>query len=321
MREDRVKVLYIAGCERSGSTILQNVLGQIEGFFAAGELRNIWLRLLQNKLCGCGSALRDCEVWRSVLGEAFGGVDRVAAQEMDRLRKIARNRHLPLMLWPAGRRLLMSRLNDYPETLETLYRAIHSTTGSRVIVDSSKSPLYGQVLGLLPSIELYVVHIVRDPRGVEHSRLRRKKSGHPEYADHSLLRGSLVWDISNLTEEAFGRRLPRRHLTVRYEDFVQSPKEQVNRVFRMLGEDAAELPFLRERLVSLDATHTVGGSPSRRRTGEVELRLDEEWKAKMKQKDKAAVTALTWPLLLRYGYPSRRHVGPWSGASLGGLQS
>jgi hypothetical protein len=304
-----VKVLYIAGCERSGSTILQNVLGQTEGFFAAGELRNIWLRLLGNKLCGCGVALRDCEVWRSVLEEAFGGVDCVDAQEMARLRKIASNRHLPLMLWPAGRRVLMSRLEKYPATLETLYRAIQSTTECRVIIDSSKSPLYGQVLGLLPSIDLYVVHIVRDPRGVEHSRLRRKKRGHSNYAEHNLLRSSLVWDISNLTEEVFGRRLPGRHMTVRYEDFVQTPKEQVNRVLRLLGEDVPQPPLLHERLVRLDATHTVGGSPSRRRTGEIELRLDEEWKSNMEQKDKVAVTALTWPLLLRYGYPSARIIG------------
>jgi Sulfotransferase family len=321
MPEDRAKVLYIAGCERSGSTILQNVLGQTEGFFAAGELRNIWLRLLGNKLCGCGVALRDCEVWRSILEEGFGGVDRVDAQEMARLRKIARNRHLPLILWPTGKRVLMSRLEKYLATLETLYRAIQSSTGSRVIVDSSKSPLYGEVLRLLPSIDLYVVHIVRDPRGVEHSRLRRKKSGHSNYADHNLVRGSLVWDISNLTEEMFRWRFPERRMTIRYEDFVQGPKEQVNRVLRLLGEDVPQLPFVHERLVSLDATHTVGGSPSRRRTGEIELRLDEEWKATMEQRDKVAVTALTWPLLLRYGYPSTRNIGSWFGASLGDLKS
>jgi hypothetical protein len=322
VREDRVKVLYIAGCERSGSTILHNVLGQIEGFFAGGELRNLWFKLLGNEPCGCGVTLRDCEVWRGVLEEAFGGVDRVDAQEMARLRKIARNRHLPLWLWPGGKRLLLSRLEKYPATLETLYRAIRSTTGSRVIVDSSKSPLYGQVLGLLPSIDLYVVHIVRDPRGVEHSRLRRKRSGHPKYVGHNSLQGSLVWNVSNLiTEDVFGRRLPGRHMMVRYEDFVQGPKEQVEWILRLVGEDASQLPFLHERLVNLDATHTVGGSPSRRRTGEIELRLDEEWKAEMQQKDKVAVTALTWPLLLRYGYLSARKIVPWLEAPLASLKS
>jgi hypothetical protein len=321
VREDKIKVLYIAGCERSGSTIFQNVLGQIEGFFAAGELRNIWLQLLRNRPCGCGVVHRDCQVWRSVLDRAFGGAERVDVEEMTRLRKIARNRHLPLMFWPAGQRILMSQLGQYLVTLNTLYRAIHDTTGSRVIVDSSKSPLYGQLLQLLPSVELYVVHIVRDPRGVEHARLRRKRSGHPGYADHSLLRGSLVWDVLNLTEEAFGRRLPKRHLTIRYEDFIQRPKEQLNRVFRLLGEEVTDLPFLHGRRVSLNATHAVGGSPSRRRTGEIELRLDEEWKTRMEWKEKAIVAALTWPLLLRYGYPFATNRRLRSGGSLSALRS
>jgi len=32
------KVLYIAGWGRSGSTILDNVLGQLDGCFSTGEL-------------------------------------------------------------------------------------------------------------------------------------------------------------------------------------------------------------------------------------------------------------------------------------------
>lgn len=39
-----VKVLYIAGWGRSGSTILDNVLGQVEGFFSGGELSYLWER-------------------------------------------------------------------------------------------------------------------------------------------------------------------------------------------------------------------------------------------------------------------------------------
>jgi len=36
--EPTARVLYIAGWGRSGSTILDNVLGQVDGFFSAGEL-------------------------------------------------------------------------------------------------------------------------------------------------------------------------------------------------------------------------------------------------------------------------------------------
>ena len=55
MNKNRIKILNITGWGRSGSTILGSILGEIEGFFYAGEIRNIWNRvLLENRLCGCG---------------------------------------------------------------------------------------------------------------------------------------------------------------------------------------------------------------------------------------------------------------------------
>ena len=55
----------------------------------------------------------------------------------------------------------------------------------------------------------------------------------------------------------------------------------------------------------LAATHSVSGNPNRFGTGEVELRADEEWRRAMRGLDRGMVTALTWPLLLRYRYPLR----------------
>jgi hypothetical protein len=61
MAEDRLKVLYVTGFGRSGTTILDNILGQLDGVFAAGELHYIWDRSLeQNRLCACGEAFADC---------------------------------------------------------------------------------------------------------------------------------------------------------------------------------------------------------------------------------------------------------------------
>ncbi|HDO25996.1 MAG TPA: sulfotransferase, partial [Nitrospirae bacterium] len=73
MNENRIKVLYIAGMSRSGSTILGNILGEIDGFFNAGELIDIWDRgLASDGKCGCGMKISKCEVWRTVLDKAFG---------------------------------------------------------------------------------------------------------------------------------------------------------------------------------------------------------------------------------------------------------
>jgi len=51
----RTRVLYILGWGRSGSTVLGNILGEIDGFFSAGELHYLWERsLVEGRACGCG---------------------------------------------------------------------------------------------------------------------------------------------------------------------------------------------------------------------------------------------------------------------------
>ena len=67
------KVLFVAGTGRSGSTLLANVLGTVDGVFSGGEIRYLWERGLQDeRLCGCGRAFLECPVWTAILHEAYG---------------------------------------------------------------------------------------------------------------------------------------------------------------------------------------------------------------------------------------------------------
>jgi hypothetical protein len=62
LKEDSIKVLYIAGPTRSGSTLLSKILGEVDGFFNAGEIIDIWDRgLASDGLCSCGKAMSQCE--------------------------------------------------------------------------------------------------------------------------------------------------------------------------------------------------------------------------------------------------------------------
>ena len=303
----KIKVLYIAGFGRSGSTILDNLLGQVDGFFSAGELCYMWDQdLAENGLCGCGHPLKECEVWGKVLAD--DGVAGIDAREMARLeRGGVRTRHLPLALLPRGRKVLASRLAGYAANLGEVYRAIQRTTGARVIVDSSKNPLYGRVLGTIPSIDLYVVHLVRDPRAAAYSWSRKKLQpdrGELGYMDqHAPAKSSLLWTLWNAASGAFWRRVPGRYLALRYEDFVADPSEALTRALKLVGEGGADLPFVSGSAVELGVSHTVAGNPNRFTTGKIELRLDDEWKGRMRLRDRALVTLLTLPLLKRYGYP------------------
>jgi hypothetical protein len=56
--------------------------------------------------------------------------------------------------------------------------------------------------------------------------------------------------------------------------------------------------------VTLGVNHTVMGNPMRLDQGPVRLRLDDRWKTSMGRMHRGIVTALTQPLLRRYGYRS-----------------
>jgi hypothetical protein len=67
-----LKVLYIAGVGRSGSTLLERVLGAMPGAVNGGELNAIFSRVAaQNQRCGCGEPFSECPFWTAVGERAF----------------------------------------------------------------------------------------------------------------------------------------------------------------------------------------------------------------------------------------------------------
>ena len=306
---DRVKVLYVAGFGRSGSTLLGNALGQVEGFVSVGEIRQVWeYGLVRNKVCGCGAPFGECALWRPVMDGAFGGTDGVDARKMIRLRESwARTKHIPLMLTLPGERLIKRRLSEYLDTLDRLYRAVRTIAGSRVIVDTSKFPSYGFVLGMAAGIDLYIVHLVRDPRAVAYSWLRERLHPDPENPEYMPRRSpaasALRWTARNLATEALWRRSPGRYMMLRYEDFVAEPQKAIGRVLGLVGEEWTSRPHVAEHKVELGVNHNVWGNPGRFRTGIVQIRPDREWAYNIRSGDRRLVSSLTFPLLARYGYP------------------
>src|SRR5262245_50546806 len=154
LMDQRIKVLSISGWGRSGSTILGNILGQIPRFCHVGELYSIWENgLRRNRLCGCGDPFKQCAVWRDILGQAFGGIYSIEPDEMLRLSAAFRNRYTPLMiLIPRAKSFLCAATRQYMVALEKIYRAIQKSTGSEIIVDSSKVPGHAYLLSLIPGI-------------------------------------------------------------------------------------------------------------------------------------------------------------------------
>ncbi len=300
MNENRIKVLYIAGMSRSGSTILSNILGEIDGFFNAGELIDIWDRGLESDgKCGCGMKISKCEVWRAVLDKAFGSQGRIDIQEMINLRDSACHaRHVPwLMLKPGAKSKFKAHLKEYLGNLENLYRGIQSITNSRIIVDSSKNIGYAHILTMIPKIDLYVVHLIRDPRATAYSWLRKKE----DWWRKNPVDSSVLWNVRNIVTEIFRKKLAGNYIRLYYEDFIAKPRIAVKSILELLQEKPMHLPFVTEQNVKLGFNHTIFGNPCRFQRGTFRLHLDDEWKG-MKKSDRFVVNILSWPLLVLYGY-------------------
>jgi hypothetical protein len=176
---------------------------------------------------------------------------------------------------------------------------------ARVIVDSSKRPSDASILRLVPDIEPYFIHLVRDPRAVAYSWGRRKpqpdRTEATELERHGVLGSTTNWLAWNLGAEALSRRT-QHFFRMRYEDFISSPVQAIESVIRFVGETTVSVPIIGKQ-VTLKSNHTVSGNPSRFQTGTIELRNDDEWMFRQQPVDRFAATAIASPLLKRYEYP------------------
>jgi Sulfotransferase family len=305
-----VRIAFIGGCGRSGSTLLDLMLGEFPGFFSAGEVRFIWQRgLVENQLCGCGAPFNECPFWTAVGREAFGGWDKLSGDDMAALeRAVDRHRYIPFLiapgLWPGYRR----RLARYTDVLSRLYKGIERVTGAAYIIDSTKDPPFAFLLRRVPGLDLRVVHLARDSRGVAFSWTKRVRK--PEQVEtaaymntyHPVEMG-FRWIVYNLLFHLL-ERLGVPRLFMRYERLVTSPRVEMERVARHLDEEIREehFAFLHGNSVDLRVHHTVSGNPMRFERGSISLHPDDEWRTRLKPVHKRLVSIFTFPLLLCYGY-------------------
>lgn len=295
----RPRVLFIGGYGRCGSTLLDRILGQTDGFFSAGEVRHLWREgLVEDRRCGCGEKFSGCSLWQEVIRTALP--TRRERERLHELReRVDRPSRIPQIA--SGRPASFRADRDhYLEMLRRLYRAIHEVTGARVIVDSSKDVSHGWLL-TQADIDLSIVHLIRDSRAAAFSWQRRKAN--PGNGAHMRryppVRAGLEWQVINALTRA-QRRTGVSFLQLRYDDLVADPAGSVDRIIGLTGETAR--PNFDGARIELTRNHTVAGNPNRFQTGPITIASDEEWRSAMRPGSRLTVSALTWPGLRRYGF-------------------
>jgi hypothetical protein len=301
------RVIFVGGVSRSGTTLLHRLLGQLPDVVSLGEVCNLWDTGLQNgDLCTCGELISSCVLWKEIGERAFGGWGALDLYEMQRLRgAVDRIRFLPALLKGKRSGVVQKTAAAYASYYARIYTAALEVSGARVVVDSSKRAPLACCLGMYADIDLKLVHIIRDSRGVAYSCtknvLRVDSVRGATLGTASPMDTSINWIVQNLALEILGRKgVSTRILT--YERLIDDPVGVLREVisFANLSGDDSAMRFLSDDHAVLDTGHSIGGNPMRAQTGRVSLRLDDAWRTHLPYTDRLLVSALTYPLLRRY---------------------
>jgi hypothetical protein len=308
-RDGRTRVLYVGGMPRSGSTLLTWIIGQLPGHVAIGELFYLWSAgIARNQLCGCGRPFSDCPFWQQVGDVAFGGWETVTPRAEALIGEVDTTSRIPSILSARLRPRFGRRMAEYLDLLEHVYGAAATVADGATVVDGSKRPSTAYLLRASRKIDLRVVQIVRDPRGVVQSWSKQVElpsgAGSRGYLKvRSTRQITRRWITVNATIRALGL-LGVPLMTVRYEDLVREPGRVVQEIADFAGVHADTDPtaFVDGTLVHLTPAHMVEGGRVRFSQSPLEMRLDERWRSEMPVARRRLVDVVTRPARRRYGY-------------------
>ena len=302
-----VKVIYIIAAGRSGSTVLDAVLGNHDAVESVGELINAPRVLDANReYCACGQLAGNCPFWHAVREEwtNITGIEDLPKWSNCQA-GFERIRNMPKLLYPKIYKTASFR--NYQEGIAALFHGISKVSGKEFIVDSSKNPVRALALSLIPNIDLKIIHLVRDGRGVAWSMKKPYKKDPKGGLQNSMQtvpvwRTAILWGLVNrVAEKSIARIGNQRSMRLRYEDYVTNPAVALSRIGDFIGLDYSSI--IEELLGggNMKVGHTISGNRVRM-SGTIRLQPDFSWQDHLTEKEKSVFWLLSGGLAKKYGY-------------------
>ena len=273
------RVVFIVGSGRSGTTLLDLLLGHQEGVFSAGEIARLWnAGIAGDQLCGCGQRPLSCPVWGPAIDHAYE-TTRFTNEDLETLAEAIAGERQRLQ----GSRSLSGE-SRYGRAYQALVTCAAEIAGCDVLVDSSKRPGDGSYLRSNANLPINVVLIVRRCAAVAFSWGRvvsMNDSLSPrQMGTRGVRRAALQWASFHL-QCAWRLASHRSDLNVvDYDELVNSP---VGLISETLGTSPKEVRLP----TAIPENHTLGGSRTRMQAGRpLVLRADNEWQQAMSRRNR-----------------------------------
>lgn len=320
------RLVYILAASHSGSTLLAMLLGSHPEVCTIGEIKATSLGDPEQYRCSCRQKIKKCPFWNGISGEMAkrgfkfditnAGTD-IRSGASPYVLKLIKPLHrgpftemlrdVALALSPAWN----SGLSKIQRLNEALVKCVLDYTGKKVIVDSSKIGIRLKYLLRNPKLDVKVLRLIRDGRGVTLTYVDPERfadasdpslrgggmGGSREKERLSMQRAALEWRRSNEEAEAILQTLnASQWMEVRYEDLCSKPDETLKKIFAFIGVD----PDLATKDFRSVDHHVVGNGMRLDSTSEI--RLDERWKTVLNNEQLKDFDIVAGDISRRLGY-------------------
>ena len=229
----KIKIIYILGSGHSGSTLLDIYLGSALGGESLGEIIwiNQWIDKRNKRRCPCGEKLNECQLWGPALSGWLADID---PQGLSSYKALQPNFETPkspsLYMLSRQKKIRSTDFIKYEELTYLLFKNIQSVNTAQYIVDSPKFPPRAFALLNNPYLDVFIIHLIKDPRAIAYSAIKRKKTSktiNPRWAlPPDIWHLSLCWLMNNMQSDAIVKEAgDKRSLRVKYQDFALHPEK------------------------------------------------------------------------------------------------
>lgn len=207
------RLLYIVGLGHNGSTLLDLLLGASSGVFSTSQLNDLLAPYIPD------TASEKDIFWKNVLSQ-LKDYGKCLGEEN---RSIQLEKRIFEFLFSEKQRQYYASVNG--ELLEALSDKIDE----QMIVDSSKNVSRALGLSELNQKKVYMLHLVRDIRSYVNSyNMRQAEQG----KRNRYVFPAFHWYAKNIVSSLVVRRRSTHYLKMKYEDFIDNPVLEVERLER-----------------------------------------------------------------------------------------
>jgi hypothetical protein len=274
-------LIYIAADSRSGSTLLDLLIGNHSEVISIGELRRLHEHFNGNYACTCDTLLSTCSFWNAVERRLNSSNQSMVSMQTLIPRSKTVFHDLVYLLPSYFLNALshgvpwLSRDIEIAKNNLLVVDALCEENQTRYLVDSSKVFKLCRLYHSLRPKFCKTIFLIRDGRGACHSR---SKNG------SSLKSSANVWSMVQIKFFFLKLIVPKQNkLTVYYESLCRNPEKEMKRICQFTGIQFEQNCV---QLVKL-GKHNICGSPMRFRTDETQIRLDESWMSALTDEEKS----------------------------------